>query len=72
MKLGIENISPRELQVMQSAARGEAARETAQALRIAIDTVKDHRNSARARLGARNATHAVAILVAAGLVEVAA
>lgn len=72
MKLGIENISPRELQVMQSAARGEAARETAQALSIAIDTVKDHRNSARARLGARNVTHAVALLVAAGLVEVAA
>lgn len=70
MKLGIENISPREIQVMQSAARGEAARETAQALHIAIDTVKDHRNSARARLGARNVTHAVALLVAAGLVGV--
>lgn len=72
MKLGIENISPRELQVMQSAARGESSKETAQGLGLAVDTVKDHRNSARARLGARNATHAVAILVAAGLVEVAA
>lgn len=68
MKLGIENMSPRELQVMQSAARGESAKETGQAIGLAIDTVKDHRNSARARLGARNVTHAVAMLVAAGLV----
>lgn len=68
MKLGIDNISPREIQVMQSAARGESAKETAQGLVLSIETVKDHRNSARARLGARNVTHAVAILVAAGLV----
>jgi len=68
MKLGIENISPRELQVMQSAARGESVKEAAHDLGLAIDTVKDHRNSARARLGARNVTHAVAMLVAAGLV----
>lgn len=55
---------------MQSAARGESAKETAQGLGISIETVKDHRKTALARIRARNTAHAVAMLVAAGVVEV--
>lgn len=72
MKPGIENLTTRELQVMKAAARGESASETAKGLGLALDTVKDHRNSARARIGARNVTHAVAMLAAAGIVEASA
>lgn len=56
---------------MQSAARGESAKETAQGLGISIETVKDHRKTALARIRARNTAHAVAMLVAAGVVEAA-
>lgn len=50
MKKGIDALTARELQVLQSAARGESARETAKGLGLALDTVKDHRNAARNRL----------------------
>ena len=72
MKKGIDALTARELQVLQSAARGKSARETAKGLGLALDTVKDHRNAARNRLDARNVTHAVAMLAAAGIVEAGA
>lgn len=70
MRQDFNALTPRELQVMQSAARGESSKETAQVLEISVDTVKDHRKTALARLRARNTAHAVAMLVAAGVVGV--
>lgn len=69
MNQGIEHMTPRELQVMQAAARGENARQTAKGLGLSQETVKDHRAAALRRLGARNVVHAVCMLATAGVVK---
>lgn len=71
-RAGVNGLTPRELQVMQSAARGDSAKDTAQLLGLDVETVKDHRSSALRRMQARNCTHAVAMLVAAGVVQAVA
>lgn len=49
----------RHLQILKCAAGGMDWKETARALNIAPQTVKNHRANLFERLGARNITHAV-------------
>lgn len=68
---GRGDLSPAELDVVRAAARGLTARETAQALHKAADTVKTQRVGAINKLGARNMTHAVHLATASGLLDAA-
>lgn len=64
----IQQLTTSEIEVLQHAANGLGLKGTARAAGIPMHSVKDRRESARHKLGARNVTHAVAMLVAAGLV----
>lgn len=61
-------LTPRLVSVLDAAARGQTANETARALHVSPTSVERYRRVAVARLGARNTTHAVAIAVTRGLV----
>lgn len=54
-------LTPREREVLQWAAKGKTAWETAQLLELSEKTVKFYLLRACERLGANNKTHAVAI-----------
>jgi DNA-binding CsgD family transcriptional regulator len=56
-----------EIAVLEYAALGLSAKETALVLGVGLNTIKNWASSARLRLGARNTTHAVALAVALGL-----
>jgi DNA-binding CsgD family transcriptional regulator len=60
-------LNPREVAVLEYAAQGLSARETALALGVTPETVKSQAKTARMRLGARNTTHAVALAIVLGL-----
>jgi DNA-binding CsgD family transcriptional regulator len=62
------SLSPRQLEVLQAAARGNTTRKTARALKISPHTVKTHLRTAMARLNAESITHAVAIAMTQGMV----
>jgi DNA-binding NarL/FixJ family response regulator len=62
-------LTPAELLVLQAAARGYTARETARFLHKGIDTVKTQRVSVLVKFGARNIAHAVCIASEHGLVS---
>lgn len=68
--LGQQQLSPRETQVLQAAALGYSNRDIALQLRISEDTVKGHMRLIMDKLRANNRTHAVAIGVQRGLLEV--
>ncbi|MFJ5151443.1 response regulator transcription factor [Streptomyces sp. NPDC088353] len=53
--------------VLVGIASGEESRETAHRLHLSVDTVKTHKLRLYARLGARNAAHAVAIATRLGI-----
>jgi DNA-binding CsgD family transcriptional regulator len=57
-------LSPRQRQCLTLAAQGLTWRQVAQKLKIATGTVRNYLLIARARLGARNTTHAVALAIA--------
>ncbi len=59
-------LSERELQVMDSAARGDTVAETARRLGLSFETVKSHHKRIKLKLGAKTLPHAVAILVDRG------
>lgn len=59
----------REIQVLQCVARGKANKAIATHLQISEDTIKGHLRSIMEKLGADNRTHAVAIGVQRGFVE---
>lgn len=63
------DLSVREYEVLDAAARGKGVRETGRDLYLSPDTVKSHRRRVLQRLGARNMTEAVALAVAAGLLS---
>ena len=53
-------LTPRELSVLKIASDGRTTDEIAGALGLGMETVRSHLKKARAKLGARNCTHAVA------------
>lgn len=59
----------RERQVLMGIARGLSADQTGYRLMLAKDTVKTHLRRAYKALGARNASHAVAIAIKYGLLS---
>ncbi len=64
----IEQLTPRELQVLQLVARGLANKAIAQELSISDHTVKFHVNSILAKLGAQSRTDAVVRATRLGLI----
>ena len=68
--IGQQCLSAREVEVLQAAALGYSNRDIALHLRITEDTVKGHMRLVMDKLGANNRTHAVAIAVQRGVLEV--
>jgi DNA-binding CsgD family transcriptional regulator len=64
-----EPLSVREVQALHGAALGESARQTGERLFLAADTVRHHRKTAQAKLGARNTTRAVVVAIALGMLN---
>jgi RNA polymerase sigma factor for flagellar operon FliA len=55
----VDGLSAHELEVLEDAAAGATARETAKRLRRSAETIKSHRKAAIEKLGARNMCQAV-------------
>ena len=53
-------LTQRELSVLKIASDGRTMEEIAGALSLGVETVRSHFKKAKAKLGARNRTHAVA------------
>lgn len=64
-----DSLSAREIQVLQSVAAGNSNKAIAALLSIAEETVKAHMKNILCKLGARDRTHAVAIAVKRGIIE---
>lgn len=62
-------LSAREIQVLQSVAAGNSNKAIAALLSIAEETVKAHMKNILCKLGARDRTHAVAIALKRGIIE---
>ena len=67
---GNSSLTPREREVLTLVAHGKSARHIAQTLHISKRTVDEHVQAAVRKLGAANRTHAVAIALRDGVVEV--
>ena len=67
--LDSEGLTPREIEVLQCVALGKPNKVIASQLQISEDTIKGHLRSIMDKLGANNRTHAVAIGVQRGFVE---
>ena len=63
------DLSAAELDSLELAANGLTMAQSAARLKITPDTHKERLDRARERLGARNTTHAVALAVHDGLIE---
>ena len=63
------NLTPRELECLQWAARGKTACDIAAILDRSVETVKLHLKHATSKLGAVNRAHAVAKAAAFGLID---
>ena len=68
--IGQQSLGPREVEVLQAAALGYSNRDIALQLRITEDTVKGHMRLIMDKLRANNRTHAVAIAVQRGVLEI--
>ncbi|SNS31713.1 two component transcriptional regulator, LuxR family [Sphingomonas laterariae] len=68
--IGDEELSEREISVLQLAAGGNANKQIAWQLSISEDTVKAHMKSIFAKLEASDRTHAVAIAARRGFIEI--
>jgi DNA-binding NarL/FixJ family response regulator len=64
-----DELTPRETQVLTHVATGAANRDVAALLGIAEETVKAHMKSILAKLQANDRTHAVAIALRRGIIE---
>ncbi len=64
-----DDLSPREVTVLQLAAQGNSNKRIAASLGIAQETVKSHMRSLLQKLGANDRTHAVTIALNLGLIE---
>jgi DNA-binding NarL/FixJ family response regulator len=61
----IEQLSARQLAVLELLARGASNKEIAAELQVSLETVKDHVSEVLARLGVANRTQAVSAFLAA-------
>jgi len=64
-----EALTPREIQVLQSVARGNRNKQVAAQLSIAEETVRMHMKNILGKLDANNRTHAVTIAVTRGILR---
>lgn len=64
-----EPLSKRELEVLELLAGGANNNEVAEALNISSETVRNHTRNARRKLGARSRSHAIALAIALGQLE---
>lgn len=62
-------LSPRQQECLTHLANGFTLGETARSLGLSRYTVRDYLREAAARLDAKTVTHALALAVAAGLIE---
>ena len=62
-------LTPREIDVLHLIARGNANKEVASRLSLTEETVKSHVRNILAKLGAHDRTHAVAIGVKRGIID---
>jgi DNA-binding NarL/FixJ family response regulator len=62
-------LTPREIDVLRLVARGNANKEIAALLSLTEETVKSHISNILSRLGAKDRTHAVAIGLKRGIIE---
>lgn len=60
----------REIEVLYGAALGETAAETGKNIYLGVETVRQYRKSAIAKLGARNITNAVAVAIGTGILNI--
>jgi DNA-binding NarL/FixJ family response regulator len=67
--LGDEDLTPREVEVLQRIAGGNRNRDTAEQLFISEETVKVHIKHIMEKLGAADRTQAVAIAVRRGIIQ---
>jgi len=64
-----DRLTERELEVLHGAALGETAGQTATRLFLAVDTVKQHRKTATAKLDAPNVVRVVVLAIASGMLN---
>jgi LuxR family quorum sensing-dependent transcriptional regulator len=67
---GSLSLSPREREVLRLVAQGKSSREIGELLGISSRTVNEHVTSSVRKLSAKNRTHAVAIALRDGIIEV--
>jgi DNA-binding NarL/FixJ family response regulator len=65
-----ESLSTREIEILRSVARGNANKAVAQECRISEETVKTHMTNILAKLSAKDRTHAVAIALKRGIIQI--
>jgi DNA-binding NarL/FixJ family response regulator len=65
----IDQLSPREIDVLRLIAAGNANKQIAGRLGIAEDTVKSHITNILSKFGANDRTHAVTTALKRGLIE---
>jgi DNA-binding CsgD family transcriptional regulator len=64
------SLSPREREVLTALAQGRTGAQVAQALVLSPETVRTHIRNAMEKLGARTRTHAIALAISTGEVDV--
>lgn len=64
-----DELSFRELEVLELTANGLNNHEVAKKLGISFETIKTHKRNVIAKLGASNSAHAVAIAMCRGLID---
>jgi len=68
-RLGDEDLSPRELEILRSVAAGNSNKRIGADLGISEQTVKGHLKNILAKLAAKDRTHAVTIAVQRGIIS---
>lgn len=68
-RAALDDLSPRELEILSLTAAGATAQAVAEALCLSLKTVHNNLSAIRAKLGARTDAHLVWIAVGAGLVS---
>ena len=66
-----DTLTGRELEVLHGAALGETAGQTGARVHLAVDTVKQHRKTACAKLDCPNLLRAVVVAIATGALNIA-
>lgn len=68
-ELDLNTITKREIEALEWSAEGKSLADTAVLMRISVETVKAHLDSARFKLQALNRVHAVTKAIRAGLIR---